>query len=354
MRNGFLIDAGRGGRVLRTSGKAAEFTESVIRETFRLAAQHGAINLGQGFPDFPCPPELKAAACAAIAADDNQYPMTFGTPALRAAIAREDRADLPGLGGRSRDRGVRHLRGHRGAGRGDVRAAGPRRRDRAVRALVRELPAERDPLGRGRRGRCCCGSRTGRSTRPSCGRRSARAPKRCSSATRTTRPARSTGPTSSPAGRAVRALGRRAGGGLDLRAHPPARARRLPAACAGAGPRGPDGHGQRAVEDLRGDRLAGGLDGRPAGDHRGDPQGARLPDDRRPGAPAGGGGRGARPARRVLHGAGRAVPRAPRPALRRAGGASGSTCAARTAPTTCCATSAASPPTATASRSPVG
>ena len=81
---------------MRTSAKAAQFTESVIRETFRLAAQHGAINLGQGFPDFPCPPELKAAACAAIQADDNQYPMTFGTPALRAAIAAKTARTYPG------------------------------------------------------------------------------------------------------------------------------------------------------------------------------------------------------------------------------------------------------------------
>ena len=80
----------------RTSAKAGQFTESVIRETFRLAAEHGAINLGQGFPDYPCPPELKAAACAAIEADDNQYPMTFGTPALRAAIAGKTGRTYPG------------------------------------------------------------------------------------------------------------------------------------------------------------------------------------------------------------------------------------------------------------------
>lgn len=80
----------------RTSGKAAQFTESVIRETFRLAAQHGAINLGQGFPDFPCPPELKNAACEAIQADLNQYPMTFGTPRLRQAIAAKTERTYPG------------------------------------------------------------------------------------------------------------------------------------------------------------------------------------------------------------------------------------------------------------------
>lgn len=78
------------------SAKAGRFTESVIRETFRLAARHGAINLGQGFPDYPCPPELKDAACAAIRADDNQYPMTFGTPALRAAIAAKTERTYPG------------------------------------------------------------------------------------------------------------------------------------------------------------------------------------------------------------------------------------------------------------------
>jgi aspartate/methionine/tyrosine aminotransferase len=80
----------------RTSAKAARFTESVIRETFRLAAHHGAINLGQGFPDYPCPPQLKEAACAAIEADDNQYPMTFGTPQFRAAIAAKTARTYPG------------------------------------------------------------------------------------------------------------------------------------------------------------------------------------------------------------------------------------------------------------------
>jgi aspartate/methionine/tyrosine aminotransferase len=80
----------------RTSAKAARFTESVIRETFRLAARHGAINLGQGFPDYPCPTQLKDAACSAIEADDNQYPMTFGTPQFRAAIAAKTARTYPG------------------------------------------------------------------------------------------------------------------------------------------------------------------------------------------------------------------------------------------------------------------
>jgi aspartate/methionine/tyrosine aminotransferase len=67
--------------------KAASFTESVIREMTRLSDLHGAINLGQGFPDFPAPDPVKAAARAAIAADDNQYPVTWGSPAFRTAIA---------------------------------------------------------------------------------------------------------------------------------------------------------------------------------------------------------------------------------------------------------------------------
>ena len=72
---------------LRASSKASSFTESVIREMTRLANLHGAINLGQGFPDFPAPDELKDAAARAIAEDHNQYPITWGVPEFRRAIA---------------------------------------------------------------------------------------------------------------------------------------------------------------------------------------------------------------------------------------------------------------------------
>ena len=54
------------------------FTESVIREMTRVANQHGAINLAQGFPDFPMPAAMKEAACEAIHADINQYAITWG------------------------------------------------------------------------------------------------------------------------------------------------------------------------------------------------------------------------------------------------------------------------------------
>ncbi len=72
---------------IRASARASSFTESVIREMTRLADLHGAINLGQGFPDFPAPQELKDAATHAIAEDHNQYPVTWGVPAFREAIA---------------------------------------------------------------------------------------------------------------------------------------------------------------------------------------------------------------------------------------------------------------------------
>jgi aminotransferase len=69
------------------SAKARLFTESVIREMTRLAIRHGAINLAQGFPDFPAPQEVKDAACAAVQADVNQYAITWGAKRLRDAIA---------------------------------------------------------------------------------------------------------------------------------------------------------------------------------------------------------------------------------------------------------------------------
>jgi len=59
----------------------------VIREMTRLANAAGAVNLAQGFPDFPAPAFLKEAAAEAIRADHNQYPITWGIPPLRDAIA---------------------------------------------------------------------------------------------------------------------------------------------------------------------------------------------------------------------------------------------------------------------------
>ena len=68
------------------SHKAELFTESVIREMTRLAFKHGAINLSQGFPDFPAPEVLKQAASDAVFADVNQYAITWGAKNFRDAL----------------------------------------------------------------------------------------------------------------------------------------------------------------------------------------------------------------------------------------------------------------------------
>ena len=71
------------------SSRTSQFTESVIREMTRLAIPAGAVNLAQGFPDFPAPAQLKQAAIEAITADHNQYPITWGIKPLRQAIAQK-------------------------------------------------------------------------------------------------------------------------------------------------------------------------------------------------------------------------------------------------------------------------
>jgi len=69
------------------SQRTSQFTESVIREMTRLAIQYDAVNLAQGFPDFGAPEEVKRAAQDAIAADLNQYAITWGAQPFRDAIA---------------------------------------------------------------------------------------------------------------------------------------------------------------------------------------------------------------------------------------------------------------------------
>jgi methionine aminotransferase len=58
-----------------------------------LAAEHGAVNLGQGFPDFACEPALVDMVSDAMRAGHNQYPMMTGVPALREAVAAKVAAD---------------------------------------------------------------------------------------------------------------------------------------------------------------------------------------------------------------------------------------------------------------------
>ncbi len=71
--------------------RTSVFSESVIREMTRLAMLHGAMNLAQGYPDFPAPAFIKQAAVDAINADINQYAITWGSPRLRRAIAEKTR-----------------------------------------------------------------------------------------------------------------------------------------------------------------------------------------------------------------------------------------------------------------------
>jgi len=72
---------------MHTARRTQGFTESVIRAMTRLANEYGAINLAQGFPNFPAPDVIKEAAVAAIRADVNQYAITWGAKRLRTALA---------------------------------------------------------------------------------------------------------------------------------------------------------------------------------------------------------------------------------------------------------------------------
>ncbi|MBA3243412.1 MAG: aminotransferase class I/II-fold pyridoxal phosphate-dependent enzyme [Acidobacteria bacterium] len=78
----------------RVSHKAGRFTESVIREMTREAMRYGAVNLSQGFPDFPAPEDLKRAAMRAIEEDFNQYAITWGAKDFREAIAEKTKRYL--------------------------------------------------------------------------------------------------------------------------------------------------------------------------------------------------------------------------------------------------------------------
>ncbi len=80
-----------------TAQRLNRFTESVIREMTRVARQHGAINLSQGFPDFDPPEALLAAGAREMArGDHHQYAITWGSPDFRRALA-EKQSRLMGL-----------------------------------------------------------------------------------------------------------------------------------------------------------------------------------------------------------------------------------------------------------------
>jgi aspartate/methionine/tyrosine aminotransferase len=84
------------------AGRASGFGTSIFTEMSSLALQHGAVNLGQGFPDFPAPDFVKDAAIHAIRDDRNQYALSWGVPRLRNALG----ARWLRLHGRSIDAGA--------------------------------------------------------------------------------------------------------------------------------------------------------------------------------------------------------------------------------------------------------
>ncbi len=71
----------------RTADRLAGFGTSIFTEITALAVQHGAANLGQGFPDFAAPDFIKDAAARHIRDDHNQYAASAGVPRLRAGLA---------------------------------------------------------------------------------------------------------------------------------------------------------------------------------------------------------------------------------------------------------------------------
>jgi aminotransferase len=75
----------------KTAARLKNFTESIIRDMTRVADEHGAINLAQGFPNFDPPEVLVEAAVEALRAGHNQYGQTWGTPNFRRALAKKQR-----------------------------------------------------------------------------------------------------------------------------------------------------------------------------------------------------------------------------------------------------------------------
>ena len=79
-------------RPIRFDSKLPRVGTTIFTVMSQLAAKHGAVNLGQGFPDFDCDPRLQQRLTNAMHAGHNQYAPMIGVLALREAIARKNQA----------------------------------------------------------------------------------------------------------------------------------------------------------------------------------------------------------------------------------------------------------------------
>ncbi len=285
---------------LHASAKASSFTESVIRDMTRLANLHGAINLGQGFPDFAAPQAAEGCGCSGDRRRSQPVPDHVG----RACVPRSDRREVPARlrhDGRSRDRDLRNVRVHRGDDRDDARRARSRRRGRDLRAVLRELRSGLDPVRRRAEARHPASARL--DVRRGRAARGVHRPDPCDRDQLAQQPHRQgVHPRGAVADRrALHAARRDRDHRRDLRAHHLRRREPRPDRHAGR-------HGrahrddQRPVEDLLGDGMARGVGDRVSGADGRHPLRARLPHRCGRGAAAGGGHHRARTPGQLLRG----------------------------------------------------
>src|SRR4030095_14833494 len=79
-------------RPFQTPSKLPRVGTTIFTVMSQLAAKHGAVKLGQGFPDFDCDPRLQGLLTDAMRAAHNQYAPMTGVPELREAIASKNHA----------------------------------------------------------------------------------------------------------------------------------------------------------------------------------------------------------------------------------------------------------------------
>ncbi|XP_010678294.2 uncharacterized protein LOC104893637 isoform X2 [Beta vulgaris subsp. vulgaris] len=80
-------------RPLQVARRLEKFKTTIFTQMSQLAIKHGAINLGQGFPNFDGPEFVKTAAIEAISDSKNQYARGYGVPDLNSAVAERFKKD---------------------------------------------------------------------------------------------------------------------------------------------------------------------------------------------------------------------------------------------------------------------